>query len=83
MRARIDHISQLQNFPLSRLPTFSPAEIEQVKGSADFLGIDYYVATSVEDYTRNKEIVLFDKDAGIRRLEGNRWTGEKEIKVHF
>lgn len=32
----------------SRLPTFSPFWIEQIRGSADFFGINYYTSRYVE-----------------------------------
>jgi len=50
MQLAIDYKSYIAHFPFSRLPVFSSAEIEKIRGSADFLGINYYTATSVEDY---------------------------------
>ncbi|CAH2102052.1 unnamed protein product [Euphydryas editha] len=42
MRKRIDSISKIQGFSRSRLPYFTPDEIEMIRGSADFLGINHY-----------------------------------------
>lgn len=42
MKSTIDANSVAENRPLSRLPTFSAAEVESIKGTADFLGLNYY-----------------------------------------
>lgn len=33
----------------SRLPTFTPTESRMLKGSFDFIGMNYYTATYVQD----------------------------------
>ncbi|XP_012229658.1 myrosinase 1 isoform X2 [Linepithema humile] len=81
MQLLIDYKSYIAGFPLSRLPVFSPPEIERIRGSADFLGINYYTATSVEDYNDDTKPVSFDKDADIRQVETDRWIGETKIKI--
>ncbi|XP_026487005.1 myrosinase 1-like isoform X1 [Vanessa tameamea] len=42
MRKRIDSISKKQGFHRSRLPYFTTEEIEMIRGSADFLGLNHY-----------------------------------------
>ncbi|KAJ2942747.1 hypothetical protein O0L34_g14936 [Tuta absoluta] len=42
MRQRVDQYSNLQHFTRSRLPTFTKQEIDMIKGSADFLGLNHY-----------------------------------------
>ncbi|KAL3278788.1 hypothetical protein HHI36_016312 [Cryptolaemus montrouzieri] len=42
MRKRIDERSALENFAESRLPPFTQTEIDNLKGSADFLGLNHY-----------------------------------------
>ncbi|CAH0727659.1 unnamed protein product, partial [Brenthis ino] len=42
MRKRIDAISKRQRYTRSRLPTFTQKEVEMIKGSADFLGLNHY-----------------------------------------
>ncbi|KAJ2947989.1 hypothetical protein O0L34_g9781 [Tuta absoluta] len=44
MRQRIDDYSRRQHFPRSRLPTFTQEEIDVIKGSADFLGLNHYTS---------------------------------------
>ncbi|XP_045496995.1 myrosinase 1-like isoform X1 [Colias croceus] len=53
MRKRIDYISKRQNFPRSRLPTFTSDEIRMIRGSADFLGLNHYTTYLVKR-NRNK-----------------------------
>ncbi|XP_045523958.1 myrosinase 1-like isoform X1 [Pieris brassicae] len=53
MRKRIDIISKRQHFHRSRLPVFTPEEIEIIRGSADFLGLNHYT-TSLAVYSETK-----------------------------
>lgn len=45
---RIDKNSRHEGRPYSRLPTFSKRWIEKMRGSADFLGLNYYTSRYVE-----------------------------------
>ncbi|XP_070507611.1 myrosinase 1-like [Chironomus tepperi] len=47
MRDAIDQKSKDQGRLYSRLPTFTPEEIEMLKGSADFLALNYYSSSMV------------------------------------
>ncbi|XP_045780868.1 myrosinase 1-like isoform X2 [Maniola jurtina] len=42
MRERVDTISKRQHFTRSRLPSFTPEEVEMIRGSSDFLGLNHY-----------------------------------------
>lgn len=44
MIKRIDQLSLDQGFARSRLPKFTPTEIESIRGSADFFGFNTYGA---------------------------------------
>ncbi|XP_068626399.1 myrosinase 1-like [Battus philenor] len=42
MKQRIGEISKRQNFPRSRLPIFTPEEVQALRGAFDFLGLNHY-----------------------------------------
>ncbi|KAJ2953850.1 hypothetical protein O0L34_g1481 [Tuta absoluta] len=47
MKEKIAAKSAKQGYPRSRLPAFSPEDVNLVKGSADFLGINHYTTSLV------------------------------------
>lgn len=47
MRDSIDEKSRQQGRPFSRLPKFTPEEVQMLKGSADFLALNYYSSSMV------------------------------------
>ena len=51
----------------TRLPTFTNLESNQVKGSIDFLGVNYYLAVYVKDDSSKLEMELrnFDADMAV------------------
>ncbi|KAL3717602.1 hypothetical protein ACJRO7_009097 [Eucalyptus globulus] len=51
----------------SRLPAFTPLELIQVKGSADFLGLIYYTSITIEDKSSSleEEPRDFNQDMGV------------------
>ncbi|KAI8438987.1 hypothetical protein MSG28_011286, partial [Choristoneura fumiferana] len=48
MRRRIDVISKRQGFFRSRLPTFTKEEVDMIRGSYDFLGLNHYTTNLVK-----------------------------------
>ncbi|XP_034939090.1 myrosinase 1 [Chelonus insularis] len=67
MIERISYHSDLQGFSKSRLPKFSENEIEMIKNSADYLGINFYHASSIRKWTDYdiKNTVSFYSDIGM------------------
>ncbi|XP_044728621.1 myrosinase 1-like [Chrysoperla carnea] len=57
VKENVAMVSQLQGLKKSRLPEFTKEEIEYIKGSADFLGINYYTSRLART---NQEVVVTD-----------------------
>ncbi|XP_047096588.1 myrosinase 1-like [Schistocerca piceifrons] len=68
VRERVDANSIAEGRPRSRLPSFTPEEVESIRGSADFLGINHYRSY----YTTGGESGLspsLDRDSGVIRSQ--------------
>ncbi|EFN86879.1 Lactase-phlorizin hydrolase [Harpegnathos saltator] len=70
MKERIANYSRAQGFSISRLPSFTKKQIDDVRGSADFLGINYYMndilkASSANEITN----VSYTNDVGVDMVE--------------
>ncbi|XP_052747121.1 lactase/phlorizin hydrolase [Bicyclus anynana] len=79
MRERIAAKSFEQGFFRSRLPEFSPEEVELIKGSSDFLGINHYSSSIVY---RNASLTSssfpspsFYDDVGTLSYHDSTWEG--------
>lgn len=58
----------------SRLPVFTPDQINYIKGSADFLGLNYYTSAVVEQTdTPVAAYPSFDLDMGLRVFADPDW----------
>ncbi|XP_045767528.1 myrosinase 1-like [Maniola jurtina] len=68
MKKRIAERSAEQGFPRSRLPEFTPQEIQFIRGSSDFFGLNHYLTNYV---SRNKSVYgyyespSFNDDLGV------------------
>lgn len=54
VKERVAAKSAAQGFPRSRLPEFTPKEVEYVRGTSDFFGLNHYSTTIVY---RNESVV--------------------------
>ncbi|KHN85171.1 Beta-glucosidase 6 [Toxocara canis] len=76
MIQRIADRSRSENRSVSRLPSFTQQQIEFVKGSADFLGFNYYTAFLArerrpEEFGKNEDVLQVD--AGVVESQNPEW----------
>jgi beta-glucosidase/6-phospho-beta-glucosidase/beta-galactosidase len=70
----VDEKSRRQNYTRSRLPVFSAVEIEYIKGTADFFGLNHYTTylLSMADEEVGA-IPSHQNDIGIVRIQDPKW----------
>lgn len=77
IRNNVDTFSTEQGYPWSRLPEFSPEEIEYVKGTSDFLGLNYYTSRMTETMdVPNTYPIIYD-DSRVRSYTDDSWPQAK------
>ncbi|XP_045539978.1 myrosinase 1-like [Papilio machaon] len=69
----VEKKSKQQGFYRSRLPTLSPEEINLLKGSADFLGINHYTTFLIKPSTKNLHSPSYADDIGVDLVLGEHW----------
>ncbi|TKR87879.1 hypothetical protein L596_012212 [Steinernema carpocapsae] len=80
MKAKMEELKEKEGRAKSRLPQFSKQEIEELKGSADFLGINYYYGflTSREEQ-KNSDLInmttldQWERDASMFSYYDPKW----------
>jgi len=81
---RVGKRSKLEGFPRSRLPKLTPAELLDIHGSVDFLGLNHYTAWLVEA-SPDAPIGApsFPADEGTYHYQPSTWesTGSPDNKV--
>ncbi|KAK6192748.1 hypothetical protein SNE40_004170 [Patella caerulea] len=60
----------------SRLPTFSPSEIRTNKGTADFLGLNFYSSTKITSRVNHCNPPTYDCDSDTFKEEDTSWNGQ-------
>ncbi|KAK5649854.1 hypothetical protein RI129_000883 [Pyrocoelia pectoralis] len=74
MKERIRNMSQCQNLEESRLPKFTTNEIEYIKGSSDFMGLNHYSTWLITDDSENNcTIVSYENDMGMKNVQDPSW----------
>ncbi|CAG9859910.1 unnamed protein product [Phyllotreta striolata] len=75
MKKYIAERSAIQGFSRSRLPEFTKEEIEYIKGTADFLGVNFYTSNMVKEKNDSKRMeVSWEADAETIRYHKNEWV---------
>ncbi|XP_044260672.1 myrosinase 1-like [Tribolium madens] len=78
VKQRVKTTSEKEGFSKSRLPEFTPDEINFVKNSFDFLGVNIYTSFLVKDVDeRNDKDFSWDKDMKAEIYQDSRWEGAK------
>nr|XP_034840218.1 myrosinase 1-like [Maniola hyperantus] len=86
MKERIAARSLEQGFPRSRLPEFTPEEIEYVRGSSDMFGLNHYVSFFVyrnESVTGKYQSPSLRDDLGVILYQPPEWQIGESEKVMF
>lgn len=74
MQERIKRISLEENYPTSRLPSFTTSEIDFIKGTADFLGLNHYSTWLISNYEYpNDTMTSRNKDIGVKLEQDPNW----------
>ncbi|KAL0832750.1 hypothetical protein ABMA28_000925 [Loxostege sticticalis] len=75
VRQRVDNMSLQQGFTRSRLPYFSQEEVEMLKGSSDFFGLNHYTSYLMSPCAgENYQIPSMDDDTGVCLEQHPSWT---------
>ncbi|XP_075215248.1 lactase/phlorizin hydrolase-like [Lycorma delicatula] len=74
MRQKIDENSKAEKRSSSRLPTFTAAEVEELKGSYDFFGLNHYTSRLVTRGTSGKS-PSWARDCGVIKTVDPKWPG--------
>ncbi|CAK1546135.1 unnamed protein product [Leptosia nina] len=75
VRERVDNMSISQGFARSRLPVFTKKEVEMIRGSSDFFGLNHYTTFLVSSSTMEKEwsVPSIDQDTGVKMEQHPKW----------
>ncbi|XP_055607129.1 myrosinase 1-like isoform X2 [Uranotaenia lowii] len=69
MKQRIAELSKQQGFSSSRLPTFTPLEVDRIRGTSDFFGINTYTSRLAgkngNNNVANYAVPSNDHDSGV------------------
>lgn len=74
MRDEIANNSRNEGRTRSRLPTFSKEWIEKIRGSSDFLGLNYYTSRYVVQPDDTVKVTpYFKKDRNVKEIVKPEW----------
>lgn len=83
---RIEAHSKEQGFHRSRLPTFTYEEIERIRGTSDFFGLNSYTTVLVTRNDRNNSanhpVPGFNHDMGVVESIDTKWTKSSSPWLH-
>uniref|UniRef100_A0A182NJ66 Cytosolic beta-glucosidase n=1 Tax=Anopheles dirus TaxID=7168 RepID=A0A182NJ66_9DIPT len=83
---RVGAMSRQQGYTKSRLPAFTKEEIERIKGTADFFGINSYTSILVRKNDRNNSanfpVPSFSHDMGVVESASPDWPKSGSVWLH-
>ncbi|GAB0100978.1 hypothetical protein DMENIID0001_170940 [Sergentomyia squamirostris] len=83
---RIDTLSVQQGFPKSRLPKFTPDEVERIKGTSDFFGLNTYTTSLLSkndpSNTAGHPIPSFYHDMNVVETKDPNWPRGSSVWLH-
>lgn len=83
MREQIDSNSSLEGRNHSRLPIFSDFWIEQIRGSSDFFGLNYYTSRCVELLKTPTGVnPSYERDTLINQTVKPEWTQSTALHIY-
>ncbi|XP_069695510.1 myrosinase 1-like [Periplaneta americana] len=75
VKERVAAISKAQGFTSSRLPTFTQEEIEYIRGTHDFFGLNHYSTYLGSPFDDSGNPPAFYKDMGTSTTQDPSWPG--------
>ncbi|XP_045519129.1 myrosinase 1-like isoform X1 [Pieris brassicae] len=86
VRERINNLSISQGFSRSRLPVFTPQEVEMLRGSSDFFGLNHYTSILASSSLMEDgwAVPSLDHDTGVKGEQDPKWPipGAPWLAVH-
>ena len=86
MKDRIAALSKEQGFSKSRLPEFTKQEVERIRGTADFFGVNTYTSVLVRRNDHNNtadfSIPSFSHDMGVIESKDPKWQTSGSFWLH-